>query len=93
MAAGVAKWKLSREDFRYVRRLVDDLESCCDKGGMAVSEDSEREAVDEGGEPDVEGHWIDDGSTERGATDDGSGERGFIDDGSGERGAADDGAA
>jgi hypothetical protein len=77
-----------------VLRLVEDpgRSSVHDKEAT-VSEDQVREAVDDGsGEPDVEGHWIDDGSGERGAVDDGSGERSAVDDGSGERGAVDDGS-
>lgn len=54
-----------------------------------MSEDQVREALDDGtGEPDVEGHMLEGGDTERGALDDGAGERGALDDGAG---ALDDG--
>jgi hypothetical protein len=45
-----------------------------------VSEDQSREAADLGDtEPDVEGHMLDVGDTERGAADVGDTERGFSD--------------
>jgi hypothetical protein len=54
-----------------------------------VSED--RDAVDVGEEPEVEGHWVDVGDGEKGAVDVGDGEKGAVDVGDGEKGFVDAG--